>query len=77
MMKVTKKSLKELVASGKAVDLTYEGDSKRAELCELEGYLTQIAYSCGIYGCTGKLLQGNRTGQLYAICDRTNAIYIF
>ena len=43
----------------------------------VEGYYTQIGYSAGVYGCNGMLLQGHKTGKLYAITARTSAIFVF
>lgn len=71
MIKTTKKQLKQLVVSGRAIDVT--NANGRSAIPER---YSQIAYSCGIYGCTGMLLQGE-SGQLYAVTDRTSAIYIF
>ena len=38
--------------------------------------LVKVGYSSGVYGCNGMLLRG-KSGQLYAVCARTTAIYIF
>jgi hypothetical protein len=77
MTKYTKKQLKDLVSNGVAIDITRGDNEKRTELEKTEGWLRQIGFASGLYGCTGMLLQGNNTKQLYAITDRTNAIYIF
>lgn len=71
MEKMTQKELKRLVRNGVAKDVTNSGSRKDIP----EGY-RQIGYSCGVYGCNGMLLQGE-SGQLYAVCARTQAIYIF
>lgn len=71
MIKTTKKQLKQMVASGRAIDVT-NANGRR----EIPENYRQIAYSSGVYGCTGMLLQGE-SGQLYAVTDRTSAIYIF
>ena len=71
MIKTTKKQLKEMVLSGRAIDVTNANERSKIP----ENY-RQIAYSSGVYGCTGMLLQG-KSGQLYAVTDRTSAIYIF
>lgn len=65
------KQLKSLVASGVAKDVTYADE--RSEIPES---YTQIGYAAGIYGCNGMLLRGE-SGQLYAVCARTTAIWIF
>lgn len=77
MLKVTQKELKNLVATNQAVDLTRYTMQQADELRKKEGYLTQIGYASGLYGCNGKLLKGNNTNTLYAITARTNAIYMF
>ena len=71
MIKTTKRQLKDMVRSGRDIDVTNASDRSAIP----ERY-SQIAYSCGIYGCTGMLLQGE-SGQLYAVTDRTSAIYVF
>ena len=77
MKKYTQKELKNLVALGVAEDIT-RGDNETRDAIELaEGYYTQIGYSAGVYGCNGMLLQGHKTGKLYAITARTTAIYLF
>ena len=77
MKKYTQKELKNLVSLGAAEDIT-RGDNETREAIEAaEGYYTQIGYSAGIYGCNGMLLQGHKTGKLYAITARTTAIFIF
>lgn len=71
MEKMTQKELKRLVRIGVAKDVTNSGDCKDIP----EGY-RKIGYSCGVYGCNGMLLQGE-SGQLYAVCARSYAIYVF
>ena len=69
---MTQKELRRLVRIGAAVDVTNAGDRGVIP----EEYYTQIGYSHGIYGCNGKLFKG-KSGKLYAITSRTQAIYIF
>lgn len=71
MFRLTQRELKRLVRIGAAKDIT--NSSERAAITE--DYI-QIGYSAGVYGCNGKLLQG-KSGQLYAICQRTTAIFVF
>ena len=71
MEKMTQKELKRLVRSGVAKDVTNSGDCK-----DIPESYRKIGYSCGVYGCNGMLLQGE-SGQLYAVCARTSAIYVF
>lgn len=73
----TKKQIKNLVALGLAVDLTQCHLEARAKVIEAEKYLELIGIAKGIYGINAKLLRGATSGKLYAITDRTPAIYIF
>ena len=68
---MTQKELKNLVKSGRAIDVT-NADSRSA----IPESYSRIGYSSGLYGCNGMLLQGV-SGQLYAVTQRTTAIYIF
>ena len=77
MRRYAQRELKNLVALGVAEDIT-RGDNETREAIEsVEGYYTQIGYSSGVYGCNGMLLQGHKTGKLYAITARTTAIFVF
>lgn len=71
MTQYTQKQLRGLVSSGAAIDVTHATDRKA-----IPEYYSQIGYSHGVYGCNGMLLKGE-SGQLYAVCSRTSAIYIF
>ena len=77
MKKYTQKELKNLVSMGVAEDITRGDNDTRIAIELAEGYYTQIGYSAGVYGCNGMLLQGHKTGKLYAITARTTAIYVF
>ena len=77
MKKYTQKELKNLVAFGAAEDITTGDNETRKAIEASEGYYTQIGYSAGVYGCNGMLLQGHKTGKLYAITARTSAIFVF
>ena len=77
MKRYTQKELKKLVTLGAAEDITRGDNETRKEIESVEGYYTQIGYSAGVYGCNGMLLQGHKTGKLYAITARTSAIYVF
>lgn len=72
MTKYTKKQLKDLVRKGVAIDVTNAHEQSAIP----ENY-RQIGYASGIYGCSGMLLQGCSSGKLYAVTDRTSAIYVF
>lgn len=71
MERLTQRELKRLVRIGAAKDIT-----NRSDRSAIPEYYIQIGYSAGVYGCNGKLLQGE-SGQLYAICQRTTAIFVF
>lgn len=77
MKKYTQKQLKQLVATGEAIDITYADNKKRDEIMAQEGNYTKVGYAAGTYGCNGCLFKGNNTGRLYAITSRSTAIYIF
>lgn len=71
MEKMTQKELKRLVRVGAAKDVT--DSSSRKDIPER---YSKVGYSSGIYGCNGMLLRGE-SGQLYAVCARTTAIWVF
>lgn len=77
MTKYTQKQLREMVAEKIAIDVTKANEETRRQLIEEEGYLSQIGYAAGLYGCNGMLLQGRKTGKLYAVTSRSSAIYLF
>lgn len=72
MIKYSNKDLKFMVATGFAIDLT--NASSREDLPEP---YTQVGYASGIYGCSGMLLRGDKTGTFYAITHRSTAVFIF
>lgn len=77
MERYTQKQLKNLVNTGAAVDITRGDNETRKQILNEEEYYTQIGYGAGVYGCSGMLLKGHKTGKLYAVTSRTSAIYIF
>ena len=77
MTKFTQKQLREMVKNGVAIDISRGTNDTRNDIEAVEGFYRQIGFASGIYGCSGMLLQGNKTKKLYAITDRTQAIYIF
>ena len=77
MTKFTQKQLREMVANGIAEDISRGTNETRNEIEAVEGWLTQVGYTSGVYGCSGMLLKGCNTGKLYAITSRTQAIYVF
>lgn len=77
MTQYTQKQLKEMVKDGVATDISHGTNETRKEIEKQEEWYQQVGYAGGLYGCSGKLLQGHKTGKLYAITGRTQAIYIF
>lgn len=77
MTRYTQKQLREMVRDGIANDITSGDNDTRRSLEAAEGYLEQIGYASGVYGCNGMLLKGHKTGALYVIYKRTAAIYVF
>lgn len=77
MTRYSQKQLRELVRMGIADDVTYCSTDQYETLVQKEGFFRQIGYSSGVYGCNGMLLQGNNTKTLYAVTQRTSAVYIF
>ena len=77
MIKYTQKQLRELAQYGHAIDLSQGTIEDRDQILEVEGYLHQIGYASGVNGCSGKLLEGSNTKQLYVIVGNTQAIYVY
>ena len=71
MPRMTKKALLSLARSLNATDLTNDHSVRKG--CEC---LTEIAYSAGMYGCTGCILK-DQDGNFYVIKDRTSALWIY
>lgn len=71
------RKLKELVATGQAVDLTYrlQTKSEYKKLLDTEQGLIGIGYAQGVAGITGLLVQGQLSGTLYAVTGRTIALF--
>ena len=76
-MKTTLRDIKAMASRCDVVDITYINFEDAETLREREGYLSEVAYSIGVYGVTGKVLQGHNTGKLYAITSRTSAVFMF
>jgi len=77
MRKYTQRQLKDLVRTGAAQDITNHSTTEYEELVSRENSFDRIGYSSGIYGINGGLIQGNKTGTLYAITARTTATFIY
>lgn len=74
-MKTTLKNIRSYVATNAATDLTKKNFSEIDAIRVAECGFETVAYSTGIYGVTGVLVKGNTTGKLYAVTDRTSALF--
>lgn len=71
-VKTTQKEIK----SSDAEDITLADAETIKAIKEREGGLDEIAWSAGLYGLNGYLLQGRESGRLYKITARTGALYL-
>lgn len=72
MIKTTQRVIKQYRTGDN--DLTYRKDAAQVLPPERA---RQIAYSVGIYGCNGLLLQDMETGEFFTICARTTTLYLY
>jgi len=70
-MKTTQKDIK----NTQAIDITYSKEAEIYAIKKTEGWLTEIAYSMGVYGVNGCVWQGHNTGKLYKMTARTSTFY--
>ena len=76
-IKVTRKTIREFVNNGEAVDITNISLDDSKKLTADEGWLDTEFYSMGVYGCNGCVLRGHNTGKRYAITNRAQSLYYF
>ena len=76
-VKVTRKTIREYVVSGDAIDITNISLDDAKKLTGNEGWLDTELYSMGTYGCNGILFRGHNTGNRYAITDRAQSLFYF
>jgi hypothetical protein len=76
-VKVARKVIREYVKYGDAKDITNISFDDAKKLTADEGWLDTEMYSMGGYGCNGALLRGRKTGNKYAITDRTQSLFYF
>lgn len=69
--KLTLKQIKEIASAERVNDITYAPKDFVKEPLNL------IGISCGVYGCNGKLFQGERSKELYAIIGRVSNIFVY
>ena len=73
-MKTTLTAIKEFYCE----DVTRFSSDDIKALKKSEEYFSIVAYSVGIYGVTGCVLQGHKTGKLYKITSRnSNLFYLY
>ena len=77
MMHVTLKELRNMAHQPYCEDITYADESDYQRIMKEEDWLDTVAYSSGIYGRTGTLYRGHKTGKMYVIASRTTAIFLF
>lgn len=77
MMQVTQKELRNMAGKPYCEDITYGKEEDYQRIMKEEVWLDTVAYSTGIYGRTGTLYRGHKTGKMYVITSRTSAIYLF
>ena len=73
-MKTTLKDIKEYIRIGLATDITYYSFDQINELRK-DTWFDTVAYSTGVYGLNGVVLRDHKTGKMYAIASRTNALF--
>ena len=76
-IKVARKTIREYVASGDAIDITNISLDDAKKLTADEGWLDTELYSMGVYGCNGVLFRGHNTGNRYAITNRAQSLFYF
>lgn len=69
-MRYTLKQIKEFVKQGEAYNITTIDEYNLKRLTLHENGFKKIAVSMGIHGKNGALLEGYKTGRLYAILAR-------
>ena len=69
--KLTLKQIKEIASTERVNDITYTPKDFVKEPLNL------IGISCGVYGCNGKLFQGERSKELYVIIGRVSNIFVY
>lgn len=74
-MKTTLKNIKSYVSTGAAEDITRKSFDEINAIRQEEGWFSEEMFSMGIYGVTGVLLKGAKSGRLYAITARTSALF--
>ena len=63
------------IAAGAAVNISNYAFNAVQELQTSENGFEKIGYSTGLYGINGGLVKGRTSGQLYAIKNRSAALF--
>lgn len=71
-MKVNLKDIK----SYNAIDITYKSFKEIKKLINKETGFREVAYSSGVYGVNGAIVQGIKSNKLYKIASRTSALFM-
>ena len=75
MREVKQKEIRAIAMHGHAVDITHMKHAEVMNIYKNEHGFSTILFSHGVYGCNGKVLQGNETGNWYACTDRTCNVF--
>ena len=71
-MKTTLKDIKNTIA----IDITKLSTKEVYEIYHNEHGFKSVAYSIGIYGVTGAIVQGYTTNKLYKVTSRNSNLFI-
>ena len=74
LRKYTKREIKEYIRNGFATDITELSFSELKEWRNGRD-LEKIGYSSGVYGISGGIIKDRNTGELFAITERTTALF--
>lgn len=75
MTQLTAKSLKSITREGYATNLSNASPEQIETLREYEGHFNTVAYSSGLYGVSGKLYQGAKSGHFYTVIGYSSNLY--
>jgi len=75
---ITKKELRAWVRDGIAHDVTNYNFESLNRLRDIENGFSKVRVARGVYGVSGGIVQGNKTGDFYAVTQRNLASnYLF
>lgn len=70
-MIVTLKTIKRMIDTGAAIDITYSNDVNRRPINS-----TVVFYSVGVNGLNGIMIRDDVSGQLFAVVGRVRNLFI-